>query len=44
MSQGSVSLHFPNLANTFLGHTVTVHEEAGFRSVSENAGRHTVVT
>ena len=39
-----VSLHFPSLANTFLGHRGGVHEEAGCGSVSERAGCHSVVT
>ena len=37
-----VSLHLPSLVNTFLGHTVTTHEEAGCECVSESAGSHTV--
>ena len=38
------SLHFPRLANTFLGHYSTAQEEAGCRSVSESVGCHCVVT
>ena len=39
-----ISLHFPSLVNTFLGHTRSAHEKAGCGSVSESAGCHTVVT
>ena len=39
-----VSLHFSSVLNTFLGHSVTAHEEAGFESVSGNTVCHIVIT
>ena len=33
-----VSLHFPSLVNTFVGHTTTAHEEIDCGNVSEIAG------